>query len=115
MTTTTATATAPFEEYTNITKTIEESLQDALLQKMYNWLEGRVHDPKQFCEYLKNTGAVIAGSAPLQVLMGQKWDSDIDVYVMRAKEANKNTNPNIFNELTGYSTYTTDSLFQNLI
>ena len=50
---------------------------------MLKRLEGKVHNPEEFCKWLKKTGAVMCGSFPLQVMLDETWDdSDIDIYVM---------------------------------
>ncbi len=94
----------PFEKLTLITQALEEML----LKNMYKWLEGRVHDPKQFCKWLKRTGAFMAGSGPLQFLMGEEWDYDMDIYIMWYKnEKMKVDVGDVFSALTGHPAYTT--------
>lgn len=76
----------PFE----ICSVLELLKNHHLLKKTKIWLKGKVADPEEFCSWLKKTGTVMAGSAPLQILLGQDWkDSDIDLYVMDQSSHNR--------------------------
>ena len=74
---------------------------------MYEHLKGRVDNPKRFCKWLKSTGAKMAGGDVLRFLMGEDWDSDIDIYVMDASEKKsvKLNNEAIFLAIAGNTRY----------
>jgi len=60
-------------------------VKSVLKSLMLDRLKGKVHDPEEFCKWLKKTGAVMCGSFPLQIALNEEWEgSDIDIYVMDA-------------------------------
>lgn len=64
----------------------QKTTQTVLKGIMLSRLKDKVHDPEEFCKWMKQTGAVMCGSFPLQIMLNEEWkDSDIDIYVMGAQ------------------------------
>jgi len=100
-------STIPIQKKIKIISPIEfldgnkKRMEKFMLEKMCYELKGKVHNPEEFCKWMKKYGAVMTGSFPLQVLLDEQWCGkntgekvgDIDILVMGVKEDVKLINP----------------------
>lgn len=65
----------------------QQTTQNVLKSIMLSRLKDKVHDPVEFCKWMKQTKAVMCGSFPLQIMLNEEWkDSDIDIYILEGAE-----------------------------
>ena len=94
--------------YVKINKILQETFKIKMLEK----LKDRVKDPVVFCQNMKKYEVFMSGSILLQVMLGEEWESDIDLYVFSKEIKDKSIPASILSKII-LNTEKLEELYEN--